>query len=137
MGDTDTKDTDTGGSSDDNKDGGGTNKPSGRVTLGDVRKEINEALETALTPIKEALLGTKTDGDSTDKEGTDETEGDTKRQPGFRQIERLVTEATEKAVAKITHEKEHEALKNKEPDKKESESTPIKKRLSTRIMGWD
>jgi hypothetical protein len=134
MGDTDTKDTDPKPDPDDKPVDGGDKKPSGRVTLADVRKEINEALDSALTPIKEALLGKDTDADSSDQKDVDETKGDSKRQPGFRQIERLVTKATEEAVAKITHEAEHKALK--EP-KKEAESTPVKKRLSTRLMGWD
>jgi hypothetical protein len=138
---TDTKDTPPGDSPDDKKDDGGDKKPTNsRVTLADVRKEINEALDSALSPIKEALLGKEENGDpkdSPDQKDADEAESDTKRQPGFRQIERMVTKATEAAVAKITHEADHQALHTKKEVTKEPETPPIKKRWSTKLMGWD
>lgn len=94
-----------------------------RVTLDQVGELMDEKLEKALAPFKTLLGGNKGDGgDSTDEAPS-----------GSRHMEAQAKSAVEKAVAALGLTAPATPVKQ---DKVEPETNPIKKRFSTRAMGW-
>jgi hypothetical protein len=104
--------------------------------------KVNEAIESALKPIKELLTGdSNTSGDS------EKEERDTRRNVArerartrtrtLRDIETQAEQLVQSEVAKVFSEKEHEQEHKKleaERSKKETENPPLKKKWLTELL---